>query len=58
MVRQMVVWKLHHQAEWADKATHLQNAKELLPDDAQVLAAYSNHPQHLTIKPFNNAVVQ
>jgi hypothetical protein len=58
MVRQMVLWKLHDQAEGADKGTHLQNAKELLPDDAQVLAAHPNHPQHLAIQPFINAVVQ
>ena len=27
-------------------------------DDAQVLAAYQNHPDHLAIKPFMKAVVQ
>jgi hypothetical protein len=30
----------------------------MLFDDAQVLAAYQNHPQHLAIKPFMKAVVQ
>ena len=30
----------------------------MLLDDAQVLAAYQNHPQHLAIKPFMKAVVQ
>ena len=30
----------------------------MLVDDAQVLAAYQNHPQHLAIKPFMKAVVQ
>jgi hypothetical protein len=58
MFRQMVLWKLHDQAEAAYKPTHLQNAKELLLDDAQVLAAYPNHPHHLVIQPFINAVVQ
>ncbi len=29
----------------------------MLVDDAQVLAAYQNHPQHVAIKPFMNAVV-
>ena len=29
----------------------------MLLDDAQVLAAYQNHPQHLAIKPFMKAVV-
>jgi hypothetical protein len=27
-------------------------------DDAQVLAAYQNHPQHVAIKPFMKAVVR
>ena len=30
----------------------------MLLDDAQVLAAYQNHPDHLAIKPFMRAVVQ
>ena len=30
----------------------------MLVDDAQVLAAYQNHPQHLAIKPFMKAVVR
>ena len=30
----------------------------MLLDDAQVLAAYQNHPDHLDIKPFMKAVVQ
>ena len=30
----------------------------MLVDDAQVLAAYQNHPDHLAIKPFMKAVVQ
>ena len=30
----------------------------MLLDDAQVLAAYQNHPQHVAIKPFMKAVVQ
>lgn len=30
----------------------------MLLDDAQVLAAYQNHPQHLAIKPFMKAVVK
>lgn len=30
----------------------------MLLDDAQVLAAYQNHPQHLALKPFMKAVVQ
>jgi hypothetical protein len=29
-----------------------------LLDDAQVLAAYQNHPQHVAIKPFMKAVVK
>jgi hypothetical protein len=29
----------------------------MLLDDAQVLAAYQNHPDHLAIKPFMKAVV-
>ena len=29
----------------------------MLVDDAQVLAAYQNHPDHLAIKPFMKAVV-
>jgi hypothetical protein len=91
MIRHIVMWHLHDQAEGADKATNLAKAKALLlscaqvvpgmrvfevatatpgmdctndlvrhmlVDDAQVLAAYQNHPQHLAIKPFMNAVVQ
>lgn len=30
----------------------------MLLDDAQVLADYQNHPQHVAIKPFMKAVVQ
>ena len=30
----------------------------MLLDDAQVLASYQNHPDHLAIKPFMKAVVQ
>ena len=30
----------------------------MLLDDAQVLAAYQHHPDHLAIKPFMKAVVQ
>ena len=30
----------------------------MLVDDAQVLAAYQNHPQHVAIKPFMKAVVK
>ena len=30
----------------------------MLVDDAQVLAAYQNHPDHLAIKPFRKAVVK
>jgi hypothetical protein len=30
----------------------------MLLDDAQVLAAYQNHPDHVAIKPFMKAVVQ
>lgn len=30
----------------------------MLVDDAQVLAAYQNHPQHMAIKPFMKAVVK
>ena len=30
----------------------------MLLDDAQVLAAYQNHPDHLAIKPFMKAAVQ
>ena len=30
----------------------------MLVDDAQVLAAYQNHPQHQAAKPFMKAVVQ
>jgi hypothetical protein len=30
----------------------------MLVDDAQVLAAYQNHPQHVAIKPFMKAIVQ
>lgn len=30
----------------------------MLVDDAQVLAAYQNHPDHLAIKPFMKAVVK
>jgi len=91
MIRHIVMWNLHEQAEGADKATNIDQAKALLlscaqvvpgmrvfevatatpgmdctndlvlhmlVDDAQVLAAYQNHPQHLAIKPFMNAVVQ
>ncbi len=91
MLRHIVMWQLHPQAEGADKASNLAKAKALLlscaqvvpgirtfevatatpgmdcssdlvlhmlVDDAQVLAAYQNHPQHLAIKPFMKAVVQ
>jgi hypothetical protein len=90
MIRHIVMWNLHAQAEGADKATNLLKAKALLLscsqvvpgirvfevatatpgmectndlvlhmviDDAQVLAAYQNHPQHVAIKPFMKAVV-
>ena len=90
MIRHIVMWNLHDQAEGAAKATNLQRAKDLLLscaqvvpgirsfevatatpgldctndlvlhmllDDAQVLAAYQNHPDHLAIKPFMKAVV-
>jgi hypothetical protein len=30
----------------------------MLLDDAQVLAAYQNHPQHVAIKPFMKAIVK
>jgi hypothetical protein len=30
----------------------------MLLDDAKVLAAYQNHPQHVAIKPFMKAVVK
>ena len=30
----------------------------MLLDDAQVLASYQNHPQHMAIKPFMKAVVK
>lgn len=30
----------------------------MLVDDAQVLAAYQNHPQHVAIKPFMKAIVK
>ena len=91
MIRHIVMWNLHDQAEGADKATNLVKAKELLLscaqvvpgirtfevatatpgmdctndlvlhmllDDAQVLADYQIHPQHMAIKPFMKAVVQ
>ena len=91
MIRHIVMWNLHEQAEGADKATNLEKAKALLLscaqvvpgirafevataspgmdctndlvlhmllDDAQVLAAYQNYPDHLAIKPFMKAVVQ
>ena len=91
MIRHIVMWHLHDQAEGADKTTNLAKAKGLLLscaqvvpgirtfevatatpgmdctndlvlhmllDDAQVLAAYQNHPQHLAIKTFMNAVVE
>ena len=91
MLRHIVMWTLHEQAEGTDKATHLAKAQaellsfaQLVPgirefevatatpgmdctndlvlhmllDDAQVLAAYQNHPDHLAIKPFMKAVVQ
>ncbi len=91
MIRHIVMWNLHDQAEGANKATNLVKAKALLLscaqvvpgirafevatatsgmdcthdlllhmllDDAQVLAAYQNHPDHLAIKPFMKAVVQ
>ncbi len=91
MLRHIVMWQLHPQAEGADKASNLAKAKALLlscaqivpgirtfevatatpgmdctsdlvlhmlVDDAQVLAAYQNHPQHVAIKPFMKAVVR
>jgi hypothetical protein len=91
MIRHIVMWNLHDQAEGADKASNVQKAKALLVscaqvvpgirafevatatpgldctndlvlhmllDDAQVLAAYQNHPQHVAIKPFMKAVVK
>ena len=91
MLRHIVMWDLHDQAEGADKAENLAKAKALLLtcaqvvpgirtfevahatpemdcshdlvlhmalDDAQVLAAYQNHPDHLAIKPFMKAVVK
>ncbi len=30
----------------------------MLVDDAQVLAAYQNHPQHVAVKPFMKSVVK
>jgi hypothetical protein len=91
MIRHIVMWSLHEQAEGADKAVNLQKAQALLRscaevvpgirafevaiatpgmdctndlvlhmllDDAQVLASYQNHPQHLAIKPFMKAIVK
>jgi hypothetical protein len=91
MIRHIVMWNLHDQAEGADKASNVQKAKALLMscaqvvpgirafevatatpgmdctndlvlhmllDDAQVLAAYQNHQQHVAIKPFMKAVVK
>ncbi len=91
MIRHIVMWTLHEQAEGADKATNVAKAQALLLscaqvvpgihtfevaaatpgmdctndlvlhmllDDAQVLAAYQNHPQHVAIKPFMKAVVK
>ena len=90
MLRHIVMWTLHAQAEGAGKAANIEKAKALLlscaqvvpgirafevatatpgmdctcdlllhmlVDDAQVLAAYQNHPQHVAIKPFMKAVV-
>jgi hypothetical protein len=91
MIRHIVMWTLHEQAEGVDKAVNLQKAKALLLscaevvpgirafevatatpgmdctndlvlhmllDDAQVLASYQNHPQHVAIKPFMKAIVK
>ena len=91
MIRHIVMWTLHEQAEGADKVVNLEKATALLlscaqlvpgihtfevatatpgmdcssdlvlhmlVDDAQVLAAYQNHPQHVAIKPFMKAVVR
>jgi hypothetical protein len=91
MIRHIVMWTLHEQAEGADMAANVQKAKALLLscaavvpgirafevatatpgmdctndlvlhmllDDAQVLAAYQNHPQHVAIKPFMKAIVK
>ncbi len=91
MIRHIVMWNLHEQAEGADKATNLKKAQRLLMscaqvvpgirafevataspgmdctndlvlhmllDDAQVLADYQNHPDHVAIKPFMKAVVK
>lgn len=91
MLRHIVMWTLHEQAEGTDKATHLAKAQaellsfaqlvpgirefevatatpgmdctcdlvlNMLVDDAQVLAAYQNHPDHQAIKPFMKAIVK
>jgi hypothetical protein len=91
MIRHIVMWQLHEQAEGAQKVLNIEKAKGLLMscsqvvpgirefevatatpgmdcthdlvlhmlvDDAQVLAAYQNHPQHVAIKPFMKAVVR
>ena len=91
MLRHIVMWNFHEQAQGGDKATNLAKAKQLLLscaqvvpgirafevatgqsdmesdcdlllhmllDDAQVLAAYQNHPDHVAIKPFMKAVVK
>lgn len=90
MVRHIVMWDFHEQAQGCDKAGNVQKAKALLLscanvvpgirlfevasatpgmdcsadlllhmvlDDAQVLASYQNHPQHVAIKPFMDACV-
>lgn len=91
MLRHIVMWNLHEQAEGSDKSAKLEKAKSLLLscaqvvpgirtfevataspdmdctndlvlhmllDDAQVLADYQNHPDHVAIKPFMKAVVK
>jgi Stress responsive A/B Barrel Domain len=83
MIRHIVMWNLHDQAEGADKAANLAKAQvvpgirsfevatatpgmdctndlvlHMLVDDAQVLAAYQNHPDHVAIKPFMKSVVK
>ena len=91
MIRHIVMWSLHDQAEGADKASNLDQAKTLLlscaqivpgirsfevataqpgfectndlllnmlVDDANVLAAYQQHPHHQGLKPFMKAIVK
>jgi Stress responsive A/B Barrel Domain len=91
MIRHIVMWSLHDQAEGADKTSNAAKAKALLLscakvvpgirafevaiampgmdctndlvlhmllDDAKVLVAYQNHPQHQACKPFMQAIVK